>query len=167
MFPVTMKITGAKEIADALRKLPEKMDRKVLEDGLLTGARLIRDDAKARAPLLQVPDARRVRGALRKAIQAIRARPEGFAAQVVVKVRRLTGRQIANFKRKTGKGSAANPNDVFYASFIEFGTSKMAARPYLRPAFQSMKEKAVAAAIARFRERIQAEVVKLGRTSRL
>lgn len=35
--------------------------------------------------------------------------------------------------------------DGFYGRFHEYGTSKMAARPYMRPAFEASKEEACAA----------------------
>lgn len=33
--------------------------------------------------------------------------------------------------------------DLFYAQFVEFGTAKMSARPFMRPAFDQNKERAV------------------------
>ncbi|NCQ29162.1 MAG: hypothetical protein GW802_17310, partial [Armatimonadetes bacterium] len=39
--------------------------------------------------------------------------------------------------------------------FIEFGTSKMPAKPFLRPAFEGQKENAVKAIGAKLDERIQ------------
>ena len=41
-----------------------------------------------------------------------------------------------------GKNSSANPDDPYYWRFVEFGTSKMPAKPFLRPAFTAKKEQA-------------------------
>lgn len=35
--------------------------------------------------------------------------------------------------------------DAFYGRFLEYGTSKMSPRPFLRPAYEAMKQAAVAA----------------------
>lgn len=42
-----------------------------------------------------------------------------------------------------------NKRDAFYARFVEFGTSKMPARPFLRPAFDAVQNKALQAVNAR------------------
>jgi len=44
---------------------------------------------------------------------------------------------------QTGKTSVKVGTDVEYAIFQEYGTSKMAARPYLRPAFDENRQKVV------------------------
>jgi hypothetical protein len=62
---VNVEIKGLREIQQAMMKLPRRFDRKLLNQSLLVGARLVRDDAKRRVPVLQTPDPRRVRGALR------------------------------------------------------------------------------------------------------
>ena len=51
--------------------------------------------------------------------------------------------------------------DAFYARFVEFGTVKMAARPFMRPAFEAKKGEAVDAIKAYLERRIPEEVAKL------
>jgi HK97 gp10 family phage protein len=46
--------------------------------------------------------------------------------------------------------------DSFYWKFLEFGTNKMAARPFLRPAFEANKEGAIEAIGKSLDETIQA-----------
>ena len=164
---VDVKIHGLQQIQAALRELPKRVDSKILNDGLLAGARIVRDDARLRAPLLKVPDARRLRGLLRRAIHAGRVRPQRYAATVWVRLRSLSKSQVARFKKRQLQHSrrvkaAVNPLDPFYWRFIEFGTSKMRAQPFMRPAFESKKEPAVRAAVARFKALVQAEIEKLG-----
>jgi HK97 gp10 family phage protein len=163
---VSIRINGLRAIQQALNELPKKVDRKLLNQGLIAGATLVRDDARDRVPLLQVPDARRRRGTLRRAIRAGRVRPTQYAATVWVRIRQLTRRQVTKYKAKN-KGSAKdNPNDPFYWAFVEFGTSTQPARPFMRPAFEAKKQAAVLKSVGLFRERVQAEIAKLGRKQR-
>ena len=49
-----------------------------------------------------------------------------------------------------------NKSHAFYGRFLEFGTSKMAAKPFLRPAYDAARAKAMDAV----KQRMQAEVSK-------
>ena len=49
-----------------------------------------------------------------------------------------------------------NKSHAFYGRFLEFGTSKMAAKPFLRPAYDAARAKALDAV----KQRMQAEVSK-------
>lgn len=48
-----------------------------------------------------------------------------------------------------------NKRKAFYGHFVEHGTSRMAARPFLRPAFDAMEQKALSAANALLAEQIK------------
>lgn len=172
---VRIEIEGLREIGRAMRELPKRVDRKILNAGLLAGARLVADEAKRLAPELQTIDPRWPRGALRRAIQAtpIAAKRAQYAGEVIVRVRKLSKRQIAAFKNRQAKRGRpikgrANPDDPFYWRFVEFGTAKMKAanggQGFMRPAFESQKKQGVDAAIKVFRDRVQLEISKLGRT---
>jgi HK97 gp10 family phage protein len=86
----------------------------------------------------------------------------------------MSKRSIARIKRRQALQKAAGKRvrvggryirgDAFYWPFVEFGTAKVRARPFLRPAFEARKERAVEASIKVFRERVQLEIAKLGRT---
>lgn len=61
----------------------------------------------------------------------------------------------------SGKGSAVyrvswNKKKAFYGRFVEFGTARMAAKPFLRPAFDAAKGRANEAAQKVLIERIKA-----------
>jgi HK97 gp10 family phage protein len=45
----------------------------------------------------------------------------------------------ASARRKGSKVGASDPNDGWYAHFVEFGTVKMAKQPFMRPAFEELK----------------------------
>lgn len=164
----TIKIHGAFEIARALNALPGKLtDKKLLEKAMRSGAVLVRDEARNRVPVLKEPHPNRISGTLRRAIQVSRGRPEkGARAVILVRIRPLTKGQIRKFvKSRLGKArnvtGGDNPYDPFYWRFVEFGTSKMAARPFMRPAFESKKVAAVHKSIEQLRGLVAAELMKM------
>lgn len=53
------------------------------------------------------------------------------------------------------KAKVTYENDPFYFWMLEFGTSKMEAKPFLRPAFEAMKEKASGLMVDRLRKNIE------------
>jgi HK97 gp10 family phage protein len=125
-----LKLTGFKELADALRELGPRVARNSLRRAVSAGAAEIRNDAKARAPVDT--------GEMRKDIMIKRERDTKgeMAATYSVFVRSGKKSRLAGKSRDVQK-------DSYYWKFVEFGTSKMAAKPFLRPAFESRKEEAV------------------------
>ena len=74
-------------------------------------------------------------------------------------LRRAVYQAFAN--KESGDGKAMyriswNKTHAFYGRFVEFGTSKMAAKPFLRPAYDAARAKALKAV----QERMAAEVNK-------
>lgn len=136
----SMKIEGLEELRKALRLLPEELQKKSLGDAVAKGASVIRDEAKRLAPVLKEPSKHRTPGLLRRMIRSTRGVRNGSEAAAFVSVRRLVKKALAKAKAKTKKSGAEL--DPFYWAFIEFGTSKRKAHPFLRPAFDTQKEKA-------------------------
>ena len=164
---VQIRIQGASEVEQAMRELPRRVDRRLLNKALLAGAKLNVEEAKAKAPVLQEPDPRRRAGTLRRRIRAFVVKPEGYTATAFIGVVGLTKRAIARWKQKRAKkglafSGANNPNDPFYWIFQEFGTEKMPPHPFLRPAFEATKEAAVYRVIDASRTLVQAEIAKIG-----
>lgn len=149
-----VEVRGLRELSDALKALPKKLERRVLKAALMTGAREIANEAKLRVPFRT--------GAVRRNIRARPGRPDqGHNATVIVSVRKLTGRQISRLKAK-GK----RVDDPFHWRFVEFGTSKMPARPFMRPAFESKKVSAAHSIKDALKRRIEVEAAKLRRWAR-
>ena len=120
---ITVTVRGIDELKAQLKAIPDKLRRQALRNALAAGARLVRDEAKRNAPVLQRPDPRRKPGTVRDAIRvrtSKQARAEGNVG-VFVNVRPLTGKQITTFKAGAGRKGAANPNDPFYWRWLEFG----------------------------------------------
>lgn len=181
---IQTKLTGLSEVKAVLEGLPNKLSRKILEKGLLACAVPMVTDANARAPVLAEATKYRKPGTVRKRIRALRTRPiRGMTATITIGVRGLTRAAVRNFKFKRmrkvvskGYGSsgsvlrgikgADNPNDPFYWKFLEFGTSNMAARPFLRPAFEAKKMQSAQMAAGEFKKEILRAARELNRGSR-
>jgi HK97 gp10 family phage protein len=126
-----IRIKGLDELRAALADLSPTLRRRLLRNALSAGARIFRDDAKRLAPVLSLPvqsGGKLVRkpGTLRNAI-SIRSS----------KVARANGQVGLFINVRPAKGvnrGAKSPSDPFYWRFVEFGTRKMPAKPFLRPA---------------------------------
>lgn len=148
-----IKLHGLTELKNTLKDLPTVLGEKVLRAALRAGAKPISDEAKNLAPVLKEPDPRRKPGTVKKNIVTRKSKKEKYGVYVGVKA--LKAKQIVAFKKKNGK-SANNPDDPFYWVFNEFGTAKMPAAPFLRPAFESKKYDA----LKRFEDHAKKRVVK-------
>lgn len=135
----TQEIRGFDDLSAKLRAIAPALRPRVLRNALAAGARLVRDDAKRAAPVLvnpaQVPY--RTPGLVRSQIvvrTSKEARRRGDVG-VFVNVRPAKGAKYRNggLVRASQRG-AKSKNDPFYWRFPEFGTAKMAARPFLKPA---------------------------------
>lgn len=152
---VDVKIEGLEGILSRLREMPKKLRASVLRKSLAAGGRLVRDDARRRAPVLVNAAAApyRTPGLVRRSIvvrTSKHARQAGDVG-VFINVRpakgakvRTTTRRVLGLKlrtrtqvRATQRG-AQSKLDPFYWRFLEFGTRKMPARPFLVPAAQKL-----------------------------
>ena len=139
---VFIKLEGIDELKRALADASATIRKKAVRGALREAGKVIQVAAKAKAPMLKFPAPYRKSGTVKKNILvraskfARRAGDEG----VYINVRGIRGAaRIA----KLGKAGSKNPNDPFYWRFLELGTKKMAARPFLRPAAESKGEEAV------------------------
>lgn len=147
-----MRLEGFNELAAALRELPERLARNGLRAAVNAGATIIKKDAQGRA--------RVDTGALKANLYQKQIREQSGPMQQTfyVGVRRGVAKYANNAaNRRAGNAGKAYKNDgsTFYWRFLEFGTSTLAAHPFLRPAFESQKEAAVVAIGAKLDERIQ------------
>ena len=108
-------LEGAAELDRALSKLADRAQGELLEEAAQAGAEVIREEAARLAP-----------------------RDTGLLAQEVAdQPKRL---QIGRAQIDVGPSKKA-----WYGRLLEHGTSKMAAQPFLRPAFEAKKDEAVEA----------------------
>lgn len=149
---ISAKVRGIPELKAALAGLVPKLRRQALRNALAAGARVVRDEARRRAPVLQ-PTMRapyRKPGTVRKAIvvrtsKAARARGD---VGVFVNVR----------PARRGQRGAKSQNDPFYWRFLEFGTKHIAARGFLQAGAQRLTE-----ALEKFKAVIGPQIQKMNR----
>lgn len=147
------EITGLDQIVDRLSKLPGKLQKRALQTAVRRGANIIRDAAQAGAERFDDPftqEAIHLNVAVQHAPKMSRANG-GIAMRVGVRggASRYGDTLVNRRKQRVGQtyqtgGDKSNPGgDTWYWRFLEFGTSKMQAKPFLRPAFERNKDRAL------------------------
>jgi HK97 gp10 family phage protein len=141
----TIQITGLSDLEKRLRELPDRLAKNVLRGAVRAGAVVIQKEAKLLAP--------KDTGEMARDIMVKAAKSsKGFIAYHVY-VRTGKKSRLAGRKRNVNR-------DSFYWRFVEFGTSKMAAKPFMRPAFDTKKESATEAIRDYMAQRIDKELSK-------
>jgi len=168
-MPVETSITvdGLRDLERALLDLAPKEARKALRVGLAAGGKIVKRDAEVRLER-QTFGTGLLAGALRVLSRVsfgggLRA-TFGFAGlEIGVVQRRDTaqGRLIVKaglYKpSKVAGASKKYPYDPYYARWVEFGTAKMPARPFLAPALEQNR----ASVITILKEKTMAAIRKL------
>jgi HK97 gp10 family phage protein len=140
-----VRIEGLDNLKRKLAEVPKAMRKRVLRNALAAGAREVRDVAKRNAPVLTLGTSLkapyRKPGTVKQAIRVRTSKADRRAGDVGV---------FVNVRpAKAGQRGAKNPNDPFYWRFLEFGTRKMPARPFLQRATSALPK-----ALTIFQERI-------------
>jgi HK97 gp10 family phage protein len=146
-----LKLTGFDGLEKALKELPDEVARKVAEQSLRKGARIIADEMKARAPVRQDGRVKKM------GKNAKTGRLPGYLrASIGVRIKRGLDAALATLAVGIGPNRRA-----YYASFLEFGTRHEPARPFARPALDAKGDEAVQAIGADMGPRIEAAFRKL------
>jgi HK97 gp10 family phage protein len=135
------RIDGLSDLITSLNQLTDKVKNNIVRSGVRSGATVIRDAIKAKAPVLT--------GKTKKSI----------------KVKAIGGKKsnkdLVTFKVRTGvitefnqNGDASQPRHVNYAKQLEFGNSKMAAQPFVRPAFEEVEQQVLGATVEKIQLRV-------------
>lgn len=128
MSTVYATFEGADQLKAVLRRIADESRDELVSEVAMEGAREVLPEAISRAPVLKDSDPRRIVGNLKAKISAFMLKVIPGQATAVVGIGRRDMR-VGN-------------NAAFYASWVEFGTKKMAAIPFLRPAFDARKDAA-------------------------
>ena len=155
----TVKVEGLAQLAKALRELPDRVAKNGLRVAVYSGAKVIRDEARLRAPKatmslgpLQPPPGTLKRSVIMKHIPEL----SNLTRQTFF----VTVRHGKKYRKQGKKGNLSQ--DAWYWRFVEFGSSKMRARPFLRPALEAKRRAAVQAMKDRLSERVEQEAKSLG-----
>lgn len=145
-----LKLTGFKELADAMRELGPRVAKNTLRRAVSAAATEVRNEARNRAPVDT--------GEMRRDIMVKRERDTKGEMSAKYSVFVLTGKKsrIKGMRRNVDRNS-------FYWRFMEFGTSKMAAKPFMRPAYEAKKEDAVRIIGEKLDEGIQKAAAELAK----
>lgn len=139
------KIKGLDELNKELKRLPEDFRNKALAGAVGSASRILRDQAIAFAP----SDTGNLKGAIRAQKKKSPSKYLGIYQVNVKKKGKVTILRTARGKKAKAKGEAIkrgnrSTNSTYYARMVEEGTSKMAARPFMRTAFALKRQAAVA-----------------------
>lgn len=146
MTSFSISIDGLADLDRALAELPKATARNVLVRSLKAAAQPMKEEAASRAPVMT--------GGLRSSIIITERKPRNYDAGKIA-----YSQTLSNFGTKSEAvaamraARAANPNsfaEIFMGPvrsevgrFQEFGTQHSAPRPFMRPAWDNNKEKAV------------------------
>lgn len=139
-------ISGLSELLGVMRGLSPAIEQKCLKIAVAAGAQVVR---KAAQDLVV-----RKTGLVARAIRIGFNKKESTPGRVIYHV--FVSRKV---KIKKGKRTL----DAFYWRFLEFGTVKMAAKPFMRPAFDTTSREAAEVIKGKLAERIEIEAARLGK----
>lgn len=144
-----MKIEGLDEIVRNMREIAKDLKGDPLRASLRKGIAPIVEQARANAP-------RGETGTLQKAINSrpmpMDDIPQGFS----------DGQEVFVASSRIKKPDA--PGNAWYWHFVEFGTEKMSARPFLAPAFDSKRQAAMDAFIEEMRKQLEKNAKRIANT---
>lgn len=166
-----VKVQGLRELGLQMKGLSADVQKKITRQAVAAGAKIVRDAARSAAPV--------DKGVLRKGIvmKAVKQTPLTAEYIVTVSTREMkkyvqksraavvelegptrpelvNGKMVRKKKLLALKEDYESYGDLFYGRFHEFGTVKMPARPFLRPAIEDNKQAAIDAIARRLKQRI-------------
>lgn len=142
---IEIKVEGLSELRTALLELPKELQKGPLRSAVSAAAKVVQQKAAENAPVDT--------GTLKKAIYRTRSKEGSSAVQETAIVGVRYGRK---YQRRGIDG--------FYWRFLEFGTSKLRARPFVRPAFESTITQQIEAMRKRLSDAIARAAQKLSRS---
>lgn len=172
---VSVEVKGLKELDAALAQLPPSIGKAVLKRTLVKAGQPIADRARELAPV-QAGGKQQLKRSI--TVSAKLKNPVGmaeFGAALRAGLGIGAARSALRGARRAAKASGevafaemyVGPSvEAPHAHFLEFGTRKMTPRPYMRPAFDSEKDNALAIIRRELGTEIIAAAKRVGRSKR-
>ena len=158
---ISVQVTGLKELEKALQQLPKEIQGRPLRSAVSAAAKVIVDDVKSRVPVGET-------GNLKTAVYRYRSRRNSATGRetffVGIRQGKAQYKDTAYNRRKGRVGkNYKTAGEAYYWRFLEFGTAKMQAKPFLRPSFEANKSRAVEVIKERLGKAIQTQAKKLAK----
>lgn len=139
MARTTVRVEGLRELGEAMRELGTEVSEKIAHAMVSKAARMVRDEAKKAAP---------VRTGFMKQniiVKKMRKSETDLTSEYRMGVRKYKVKYAdTRFNVRKGRaGTYYGVDDAYYWRYLEFGTVKMAPRPFIRPAFENNRMRAV------------------------
>ncbi|MCA3255078.1 MAG: HK97 gp10 family phage protein [Alphaproteobacteria bacterium] len=132
-----IKVQGAAELRAALAELGPEVATKVGRTANRKAARALADEVRRNTPVN--PEGETPKYRVSKGGVSTKAFYGQLKDNIRVRLRRARREFTITYQVTTGR--------AFWARFLEFGTVNMSARPFMRPAFDAMREKLLGAQI--------------------
>lgn len=143
-----IQVLGLRELGVAMQGLSDDMRTKVARQAVAAGAGVVRKAARDKAPVDS--------GNLKASLIMKRVKETNLTEEYIVTPRKGRTRDVKAAKRGQGKLG----KDAYYARFVEFGTVKAPAQPFMRPALEDNVQRATQAIADRLRARIKKVTAK-------
>lgn len=121
---VKIELTGFKDLQELLEKMPLRIARRLLRNAILDAVNVWKEEIQLRAPKLSQDKQTKSKKSARRAFW--------LSDHILAKVSVDSDLEAV---ARVGPAKSA-----FYAGWLEFGTQKMRAKPFIIPAFEAMKE---------------------------
>lgn len=158
---VDVKVEGLAELERKLRLLPQRVGKNATRRALRKGANVIRDIARTNARRLDdilTPESI----AKNVAVKGGGARRERQVGGPMMRVGIRGGaRNMSKYGEFNGAGKGNPGGDTWYWRLLEFGTSKMAARPFMRTAMAQGADGALQKTASELEKEFDKELAKL------
>lgn len=162
MSEVTFKINGLDELDAKLKKLADpKRIKNAARRSLRRGANVVASAAKRNASAIDDP---KTRNSIQKniSVRGGGSKRERRVGGAMMRVGIRGGaRNMSKYGEFKGSGSANPGGDTFYWRFLEFGTSQIAARPFMRNAMAQSADQAVSTIAKAANVEVDKELAKI------
>jgi HK97 gp10 family phage protein len=142
---ISIQVKGLQKALDALKRAERSLEQPIL-DTLKGGAQLIRGEA-----IKSIQTGSKT-GRLYKRYNPTRTHRASAPGEAPASD---TGNLVSNIMVEDNKDSVEVQSKAEYSKFLEYGTSKMEARPYMFPAYEKSKDKIIQAVFRKIAQTLQ------------